>query len=304
MIDNLRTFRAVVEAGSFTAAASRAGLSPAGVMKQVNQLEKAVGTPLLERSKTGVSPTAAGETLYENAAEVLLAYDEAFSRARARAEEASHIVRVGYSLLNPATELIARWGRVGASHPEIRLQMVPFIDESRELSRLYESLGHEIDCIVGPYDTELHPNVRGLELGRASFCIAVPRDHALVRMANGGGAIRPSDLAGLTVMLSRPGSISVVDEIRNELTRDVPGVAFRDLPANYGPELFNLCEQSGNPLLALDMWNDVHPSLAMVPVKWANDRSLPIGVMYASLPNPALRSMIEALQEDLHHSAA
>ncbi len=67
----LRLYVAAVHAGSLTAGARRLDLSLAAASKRIAELESHVGTPLLERSKRGVVPTAAGEVLLPHAAEMV-----------------------------------------------------------------------------------------------------------------------------------------------------------------------------------------------------------------------------------------
>ncbi|OZI37910.1 LysR family transcriptional regulator [Bordetella genomosp. 10] len=56
----LRSFLLVVEAGSMAEAARRLDITPAAVAKQLRNLEREVGTPLLARSGRTVRPTDAG----------------------------------------------------------------------------------------------------------------------------------------------------------------------------------------------------------------------------------------------------
>ena len=66
----LRLYVAAVHHGSLTAGAQRLDLSLAAASKRIAELEAHVGTPLLERSKRGVVPTAAGRTLLPHALEM------------------------------------------------------------------------------------------------------------------------------------------------------------------------------------------------------------------------------------------
>jgi DNA-binding transcriptional LysR family regulator len=68
---SLRLFAATVDGGSLTAGAERFGVSLAAASKRIAELEAHVGRPLLERSKRGIAPTAAGQTLYRHAIEVI-----------------------------------------------------------------------------------------------------------------------------------------------------------------------------------------------------------------------------------------
>ena len=61
--DLLRSFLAVCETGSLTAAAGRVGRTQSALSMQIKRLEEVVGTPLFERQPRGVVPTAAGRQL-------------------------------------------------------------------------------------------------------------------------------------------------------------------------------------------------------------------------------------------------
>jgi DNA-binding transcriptional LysR family regulator len=66
-LDQLRGFVSVIEHGSFSRAAERLGLSQPAVSLQVRQLEKRLGTPLIERVGRKARPTAAGAELLTHA---------------------------------------------------------------------------------------------------------------------------------------------------------------------------------------------------------------------------------------------
>lgn len=65
--DGVSEFVAVVEAGSFTAASRRLGISTAQVSRQVSALEERLGTRLLYRTTRRVSMTEAGQVYYRTA---------------------------------------------------------------------------------------------------------------------------------------------------------------------------------------------------------------------------------------------
>lgn len=63
---SLRYFGAVVQHGSFRAAAEELHVAQSAVSRQIQGLERELGTPLLERRARGVSPTQAGELLFRH----------------------------------------------------------------------------------------------------------------------------------------------------------------------------------------------------------------------------------------------
>jgi DNA-binding transcriptional LysR family regulator len=68
---HLRYFRTVAEAGSFGRAAEQLELTQPALSRQVGDLERVVGVPLLERAARGVSTTPAGDSLLTSARRVL-----------------------------------------------------------------------------------------------------------------------------------------------------------------------------------------------------------------------------------------
>src|ERR1700742_4952264 len=67
----LRYFVKIVEAGSFSRAASVVHVAQPALSQQVAELEERLGVMLLQRSARGVRPTVAGEILYREASAIL-----------------------------------------------------------------------------------------------------------------------------------------------------------------------------------------------------------------------------------------
>lgn len=72
----LRTFVAVAEAGSISAAALDLGYVQSSVSEQLQRLERDLGVTLLTRTSTGVSPTGEGQRLLPEAQRVLDAVEK------------------------------------------------------------------------------------------------------------------------------------------------------------------------------------------------------------------------------------
>ena len=70
-LTSLRLLVATVEGGSLTRGAERLNMSLAAASKRMAEFESQLGTSLLERSKRGVVPTAAGQTLLRYAIEIV-----------------------------------------------------------------------------------------------------------------------------------------------------------------------------------------------------------------------------------------
>lgn len=68
--DRVRIFHVVAEAGSFTRAADRLGLSQSAISRQIGGLEEDLGAPLFHRHARGLVLTEQGDILLEAAREV------------------------------------------------------------------------------------------------------------------------------------------------------------------------------------------------------------------------------------------
>ncbi|WP_261844992.1 LysR family transcriptional regulator [Aliamphritea ceti] len=66
-LESLRVFKAVVECGTFTAAAKRLGITTARVSKAIEKLELELATPLFIRSTRHMQITEGGEHCYQQA---------------------------------------------------------------------------------------------------------------------------------------------------------------------------------------------------------------------------------------------
>lgn len=94
-LDYLRTFVAVTAHGSFSAAADRLGLTQPAVSLQVRQLERSLGTPLIERVGRMAKPTTAGEELLEHAVHIDGAVTAAMEAVSRRSSSSAGRIRIG-----------------------------------------------------------------------------------------------------------------------------------------------------------------------------------------------------------------
>src|SRR5664279_2722890 len=75
--DKLKVFHAAAEAGSFTHAGERLGLSQSAVSRQVSALESELSVSLFHRHARGLILTEQGEMLYRTAHEVFMKLEAA-----------------------------------------------------------------------------------------------------------------------------------------------------------------------------------------------------------------------------------
>lgn len=96
-LDQLQAFVDVVELGSFTAAAERAGLTQPAISLQVKQLERRLGVKLIERVGKRAVPTNAGAELVDRARQIEAAVSAAVDSMVPHAAGVVGRVRIGTS---------------------------------------------------------------------------------------------------------------------------------------------------------------------------------------------------------------
>src|SRR5258706_11935789 len=93
-LNRLAAFAAVVESGSFTAAAEKLGLTKAMVSQHVSRLEKELGIGLLNRTTRKVTATETGPAFYADCAQVLQEVEAAIARVGGGSDVPSGTLRL------------------------------------------------------------------------------------------------------------------------------------------------------------------------------------------------------------------
>lgn len=150
-VDALIAFAAVIDKGSFSAAAEQLGQTPSGVSRTISRLEAQLGTTLILRTTRRLDLTEEGEWLLQRARKVIADLEDTEAQVAARRSQPSGLVRVNAStpvldhLLAP---LVA--GFLDA-HPLIRLELVSgetFIDLIEERADLAIRIGNLADSTL------------------------------------------------------------------------------------------------------------------------------------------------------------
>lgn len=122
-LDGIRAFAATVDETSISAAARRLGLAKSVVSERLSELEKALGTTLLQRSTRRLTLTSAGEAFLMRAQRILREIEEAAAEIDASSGRLAGPLRisapVGFGILHlgPA---IARFLQ---KHPEVEMSL-------------------------------------------------------------------------------------------------------------------------------------------------------------------------------------
>ncbi len=173
-LETLRQFRALVESGSFRAAAERVSRSQPAVSHQLKALEREVGRPLLDRRTC--RPTPAGQRLYERAC-ALLGDMESLQREMGEFDETRvRELRLGTSDTTALYVLPPVIRRFAEAMPYTRLAIV-----NRSTSAIADQVARgELDLGIVTLPTG-RANLEERELFRQQLVLVLPPGHALRR---------------------------------------------------------------------------------------------------------------------------
>jgi DNA-binding transcriptional LysR family regulator len=128
-------FLAVVEAGSFSAAARRLGTTTSAVSKRMARLERRLGARLVNRSSRHLAPTEAGRVFYERCRRIADDVAEAERAVRGYAEELRGVLRASAPLTFSQQHLVPLLPDFLAEHPALDVVLAAedrFVDPIEE----------------------------------------------------------------------------------------------------------------------------------------------------------------------------
>ncbi|MFH1145147.1 MAG: LysR family transcriptional regulator [Candidatus Eisenbacteria bacterium] len=157
-IESLKVFCDVVESKSFSKAAVLNFVSQSAVSQQIRSLEERYEQKLVERGKRNLTPTPAGEILYEVARDVLTRLESMEHRLRELSDSVGGTVRVAtiYSVgLHEFRPYLTEFMR---RYPGVRVRV-----EYNRANRIYDDVvGNAVDVGIVAYPArrsgiEIHP---------------------------------------------------------------------------------------------------------------------------------------------------
>ncbi len=286
----LETFIRVAESGSFNKAAESGNITSTAVIKQMNLLEDEVGVKLFDRTHRGLKLTKAGESFLKDSKYIIKYAKDAEKRARKAMQEEDSLIRIGTSPLTPSEAFTEIWPEIHKYCPEMRFRIVPFENTPENAAGILGNLGDNIDVVLGIFDDTLLSLRRcdGFVLYDVPISVAVSLDHPLAEK----DILSVEDLYGQNLLLMHRGWSHSVDELRNDLVAEHPAINIVDFDF-YDVEIFNRCSTSNDLLMAIDKWQNVHPMLKIIPVKWKY--TMPYGIFYSYDPSPTVGKLLDAV---------
>ncbi len=183
-LERMRTFVRVVERGNLSAVARELGVGQSTVTRHLNELEAAVGAPLLSRSTRRVSLTEEGSGYYAHCVQILRLVEQAGDEARSTRGAPAGTVRISctaaFGVLHVSRLIFAFQDR----YPDVDVDL-SLIDERIDLVRE----GIDIAIRLGPL-TDSAMKLRPLGVSRRML-VASPE-----YLAARGRPATPDDLVG------------------------------------------------------------------------------------------------------------
>ncbi len=190
-LGDVEAFAAVVDSGSFTAAAARLRAPKSALSRRVARLEESLGARLLQRTTRSLSLTEAGAAYHASATQALGQLREAAAAVSERSEEPSGTVRItmpvdvgSVTAIESLTEFVKQYPKVNVE-VDLSARMVDLIAE-----------GFDLALRAGPLrDSSLVAR----KLGDTTAILAASPDY----LARRGAPTKPSDLADHDCVLFR-----------------------------------------------------------------------------------------------------
>ena len=264
-IRQLRYFASIVEHGSIGKAALELGMVTSALSQQITRLETELATRLLQRTSTGVVPTAAGIAFLKQAQLALRHIDDAALAAR-QARLSGH-VSVGMASSTAGVMGLAFMQAMRERYPEVRLRMV-------------ESLSGHLGAMLGARQIDLA--ILFQEEPAQRWSVLPLLDERLF-------VIAAPALAGMPVArqarLGKLGDLPLILPTRKHGLRSLLDSAFRH--AGYTPNI--VLEVDGLPMLMdavrAGMGATIQPGAVLARAENADLASVPVADGDASRPN-------------------
>jgi LysR family hydrogen peroxide-inducible transcriptional activator len=192
----LQYLKLLAEHGSFSRAAEAAHVTQPTLSAGVQELEKILGAPVVDRARAGVILTPIGEEAVSRAADILARAEDLVQAAKSAGQPLSGRFRLGVIPTIAPFLLPKALPALRTRFPKLKL----FLREDQTLKLIAALKAGALDAalIALPYDTQ------GLEtavVGEDELMAALPANHALVSQ----GAIAPERLAEAGIILLEDG---------------------------------------------------------------------------------------------------
>jgi DNA-binding transcriptional LysR family regulator len=271
--DLCKTFVAVADTGSFTAAARRLHASHPTVGRKIAALETQLGTKLFARAADGLALTADGRKFRDHAEAMAAAALRAEAAVSARGRDARGTVKLSIGATLASHWLMPRLGPFLREHERIQLEIIthPFPASVRR---------READVVLRPVDSG-EENLVGRKIGRLGTGFYASREyaarrqlperrgewkgHSVIGFANEASN---AQLARWSDSVTRQGTVVMRCSSQGDMLAAVrAGIGISALSCFVGERYPDLVRVAPQKLVSVsDLWLLAHPDLVELPV--------------------------------------
>ena len=195
-INDYRAFVAIVDCGSYNAAAAALETSQPALTRRIQRLEAIVGFALLERGPWGIRLTDRGEVFYKGARRILATIEDVSAET---SRSWGRTIRLGAAATAAGSFLAQRLAVWIPKHPEIHLVMIE--DGARNMRARLENR----ECDIGVVAAPIPPHFESRFITRVMVQAIFPHSHPLAAPT---GPIHVQEFNQERVLLNGEGFLS------------------------------------------------------------------------------------------------
>lgn len=191
--------------------------------------------------------------------------------------------------MTPTKFILDIWAAIQNAAPNLKIEMIPFVNTPENARGILRSLGEQIDIIAGIYDDNLMKdnNFQTMPMKSKRILLAVPLTNPLAQKE----CILTADLKNSSVMFITKGWNSYIDEMRKALENERIKIDDFDF---FSLNAFNRAVKENIPIIAIDGWDNIHPLLKIIPIEV--NYEVPYGIMYSKEPSKQVRRFIDIMK--------
>lgn len=173
LLPDLATFAQVVDAGNFSSAARALGTTPSTISRQVQRLERALGTRLFERSTRSIRLTASGLQVYRHCKDMMDAAFVAVDAASQQTAQPRGRVSIGAPISLAKSMIHPKVAGFLRAYPDVEVQV---IFDDRDIDPVRD----HVDLVVRPTPAPPHSLV-ARQLGTVRWMPCASPDYLRAR---------------------------------------------------------------------------------------------------------------------------
>jgi DNA-binding transcriptional LysR family regulator len=296
ILRHLPYFIVAAELEHFNKAARRLNMTQPALSRRIRDMELELGVELFKRDRRGVTLTAAGRMLRDDAGRIVRSLEKSFQRVQglAATESVDFRLALNESALRNA-DVITALDSFRRAYPEVRIEFRPMYSDAQvkalqkgevDAGLLYDFGFRELGLCVAPIASE-------------HMALALPSHHRLARRP----ALRLEDLADEPMSLpARAAGAPLLDRMLAAWA--AAGLSPHGVIETESSETVLSAAASG---MALGFVNDAMPAPRNVVLRQVSDFNVPLDLSLVWHPDnetPALDRFIQAMMDQVRPSGA